>query len=424
MRLYQDERIWKLLPVLALAALLAGTVPRKGGASVSTSETGDLRRIVDGNTRFAFELYNRLRAEPGDLFFSPYSVSSALAMTYAGARHETARQIAATFHFGLPDERLHAAFGALVGLINGPSPGAGAAPARPYELVTANALWGDRGDTFLPAFLDLTRKDYGAGLRQVDFRNAHDAARREINAWVEGQTRERIRDLLGPGDVDASTSLVLTNAIYFKGAWASPFSEAATDAKGVFHLAGGRTATVPLMRQTARFAYRAGETFQLVELPYRGGALSMVVILPKTADGLPALEASLSPEVLAGWIGRASSAQVELTLPRFTMTRPTRLDKVLSDMGMPDAFGAGADFSGMNGRRDLSISAVAHKAFVEVNEKGTEAAAATGVMMARAGMLMPSQPVVFRADHPFVFLIRERSTGSVLFLGRLVEPKA
>jgi serpin B len=385
---------------------------------------------VEGNTRFALDLYGRLREDQGNRFFSPYSVSTALAMTYAGARGETAREMAEVLHFTLPPDRLHPAFHALIDHINGASgtqPGGEGKPkdqTRPYKLLTANALWGDRGDEFLPGFLDLVRSQYGAGLRPVDFRHAAEEARRTINAWVEEQTQGKIKDLIQPSDIDASTSLVLTNAIYFKGDWAHPFEESRTRKDAPFTTTGGRKVNVPLMTQTRPFPYLDGGTFQLLELPYARDELSMVVLLPKDVDGLPALEAQLSEANLTGWLGRTTRPPVMVELPKFSLTETLQLADVLGRMGMPRAFDpARADFSGMNGKRDLSISRVIHKAFVDVNEKGTEAAAATAVTMTRAAAIVPPKPVTFRADHPFIFLIRDRATGSILFLGRLVEPK-
>jgi serpin B len=414
--------VGRLLPVLGLAMLVACTVGAKGGAS--TMATADLKEtapVVEGNTRFALDLYARVRGAPGNLFFSPYSISSALAMTYAGARGDTARQMAATLHLEPRDDRLHAAFHVLIDHINGKDDRS----PRPYQLDTANALWGDQGDTFLAEFLDLTRTNYGAGLRQVDFRHDPRAARATINTWVEQQTRDKIRDLIGPADVTSDTSLVLTNAIYFKGDWAQPFAPSMTDEKATFHAPGGRDVTVPLMRQTAAFAYHDGGTFQLLELPYAGAALAMVVLLPNEVDGLSALEQSLSPAKLAAWLGATSRPRVDVALPRFTLTVPVRLAQVLRAMGMTRAFDAAqADFSGMNGRHNLSISEVIHKALVDVNEKGTEAAAATAVLMPRSLAVVRPKIVLFRADHPFLFLIRDRTTGSVLFLGRLVDPRA
>jgi len=420
MRLYRLDLVWRLLPGLAVAAV-ALTSGAKGGACVAETDLKDAAPIVAGNTRFALDLYDRLRGGQGNLFFSPYSISTALAMTSSGARGETAQQMAGVLQFNLPADLLHPAFHALIDHVNGKgTPGA----SRPYQLDTANALWGDQGDTFLPEFLELTRSNYGAGLRQVDFRHASEAARKTINAWVEEQTRDKIRDLLAPGVITSATSLVLTNAVYFKGDWAHPFAAAMTDEKALFHAPGGHDVTLPMMRQTRGFAYHDGGTFQLLEMPYAGEALGMVVLLPKEADGLPALEPSLTATHLSTWVAKASMAQVEVAFPRFRLTEPLRLAEVLRGMGMALAFDAArADFSGMNGRHDLSISEVVHKAFVDVNEKGTEAAAATGVVMARAAVMRRPKPVSFRADHPFVFLIRDRATGAVLFLGRLVEPK-
>ncbi|MFO0908759.1 MAG: serpin family protein [Isosphaeraceae bacterium] len=381
----------------------------------------EVKPVVAANTRFACDLYGLLRTGSGNLFLSPYSISTALAMTFAGARGSTARQMAQTLHFDPAPESVHAAFRGLIAHINGAD---GAKPgSRPYQLDTANALWGDQSEPFLPDFLELTRKNYGAGLRQVDFRNHPDVAARTINAWVEEQTRDKIRDLIGPSDVDRTTSLVLTNAIYFKGDWAHPFREAATKKDGVFHAPGGRQVTTPLMAMQRSFPYAEGDGFQVLEMPYAGDALSMVVVLPRKNDGLPDLEARLTEANLQGWLGKLRPREAQVEFPRFKLTESFRLASILRDLGMTDAFdGSKADFSGMNGQRDLLISEVIHKAFVDVNEKGTEAAAATGVVMTRAMAIAPAPPAVFRADHPFLFLIRDRVTDSILFLGRVLDP--
>jgi serpin B len=376
--------------------------------------------VVAGNTRFACELYARLRGEPGNLFFSPYSISTALAMTAAAARGETAHEMSATLH--LPDDpaAVGAGFRALIDRVNGK----GETPPRADELVTANALWLQQGQPFLPAFLDAARRDYSAEPHEVDFRSDTEGARRTINAWVERQTRDKIRDLIGPRTLNADTSLVLTNAIYFKGAWREPFPVAATDKDGTFTMADGRKTTVPMMAVTRSFGYHDGGAFRMVELPYAGGDRSMVVVLPTKPDGLPALEATLTAEALDGWLKKLAPRRVAMHLPRFRVEESFGLGETLQTMGMRLAFDRNrADFSGLTGKPDHFISAVVHKAFVDVNEAGTEAAAATAVamMMARAGPVAP--PVEFRADHPFLLLIRDRPTGSVLFLGRLAEPK-
>lgn len=377
--------------------------------------------VVAGNTRFAAELYARLRGgHQGNLFVSPFSVATALAMTSAGARGETLRQMAATLH--LPDDpaQAHAAFGALVRRVNGE----GLPEPRPDTLVTANALWLQSGEAFLPGFVDTVTARYAAALRPLDFAADPEAARRTINAWVEAQTLEKIRDLIGPNVLDRKTSAVLTNAIYFKGAWQSPFREAQTQKDAPFHAPGGRDVKVPLMSQTGSFGYHDGGTFQALELPYQGNARSMVVLLPKKPDGLAALEASMSGESLAAWVKGLAAKRVAVELPRFRLTEGFELSGALAAMGMADAFDPSrADLSGMTGRRDHAISAVIHKAYVDVNEAGTEAAAATAVAIRATMARIEPEPVSFRADHPFVVLIRDRTTGAILFLGRVVEPK-
>jgi serpin B len=266
----------------------------------------------------------------------------------------------------------------------------------------------------------LNKENYGAGLKEVDFAADAEGARKTINAWVEKETKEKIKELLRPGVVGSDTRLVLTNAIYFKGDWARQFKKDATREEE-FRLGGGKGVRAPLMRQRRTFGYLDGGTFQALEMPYAGKDLSMVVLLPKKLDGLPDLEKSLTPDDLVGWLKRLREQEVDVALPRFKLTAEFELKPVLSSLGMPLAFTAGkADFSGVDGSRKLFLSAVVHKAFVDVNEQGTEAAAATGVV-ARATAVHVTP--VFRADHPFVFLIRDRRSDSVLFLGRLANPR-
>jgi serpin B len=372
--------------------------------------------LVAGNNRFALELYARLRGQEGNLFFSPYSLSTALAMTYAGARGRTAKQMTATLRFPFGQEELHPAFASLIQELQGGEP-------RAYQLAVANALWGQQGHGFLAAFLELTQRCYGGGLRELDFVGATEAARIAINTWVERQTGDRIKDLLKPGILDSTTRLVLTNAIYFKGSWAAPFSETATREEPFF-IADDRTATVPMMGRTGLMMYLQERHFQALELPYAGGDLSMIVLLPREADGLPAFEETLTVSNLTEWVSKLDAEEVAVHLPRFRVTEELFLKPVLSAMGMPLAFDAEhADFSGMDDGKGpgLYIAAVVHKAFVEVNEEGTEAAAATGVAMAGRARFRP--PEVFRADHPFVFLIRDTRSGSILFIGRVAEPR-
>jgi serpin B len=403
-----------ILGIIGSLAALAVVPPahgRRGGAG------GDVAAVVKGNTEFALSLYGKLRAQAGNLFCSPYSVSTALAMTYAGARGQTAAEMAKALDFTLDPGHLHPAFGALQHqLIQGSGKKQG------YQLNVANALWGQEHFGFLPDFLNLTRRDYGAGLREVNFQSDPEAARRVINTWVEQQTHDRIKDLLPQGLLTTDTRLVLTNAIYFKGFWAEQFKKASTKQEP-FQLAGGGQVQVPLMHQTGHFQYHDGGTFQALELPYRGRELSLLVLLPKRVDGLAALEGRLTAANLAAWLGRLREQEVQVALPRFKVTGAFNLNQVLEALGMRQAFiPGGADFSGMSGTngRKLFLQAVVHKAFVDVNEEGTEAAAATGVAVAEEAE--PADPAVFRADHPFVFLIRDNRSGSVLFLGRLTNP--
>ncbi len=290
-----------------------------------------------------------------------------------------------------------------------------------YELSVANALWAQKGYQFLRAFLNTTTTNYGAGLNQVDFVSATEAARKTINDWVEKKTEGKIKDLIKPGVFNTLTRLVLTNAIYFKGNWARQFEKVETK-DSPFTVARDKNVTVPMMSQKAQFAYAETETLQLLELPYAGDQLSMVILLPKELDGLADLEKSLTPGSLRECLQGLRKQEVVVQVPRFKLTSEFSLARVLASMGMTDAFSREADFSGMTGDTELFISAVIHKAFVDVNEEGTEAAAATAVVMTLKSA--PLRPPIFRADHPFLFLIRDNQSGSILFLGRVVNPRA
>ncbi len=371
--------------------------------------------VVQGNSQFALELYAKLREKEGNLFLSPYSISTALGMTYAGARGNTADQMAATLHFDKDQEKLHPAFGQLIKQINGDG------KPRGYELSTANALWLQQDYHFRADYLKLVQASYGAELREVDFKTATEQTRQTINAWVEKQTKDKIKELLKPDVLDPASRLVLTNAIYFKGKWSSQFKKEVTRDE-LFFATADKKANVPMMHQKADFSYLDADKLQVLEMPYEGKDLSMVVLLPKKVDGLAELEKSLTTDNLHTWLGKLHKSEVEVTLPKFQTTSEFSLKKVLGDMGMKDAFDPGkADFSGMTASRDLYISAVVHKAFVDVNEEGTEAAAATAVIIReKAIRIAPT----FRADHPFLFLIRDTRNGSILFLGRIVDPKA
>jgi len=380
----------------------------------------DSAALIKGNNQFALDLYGKLKEKEGNLFFSPYSISTALAMTYGGARATTAEAMAKTLHFTLDSKELHPAFAALIQEING-------APKvdpkkRGYQLSTANALWAQKGYPFLPEYLRLTKDNYGAGVEEVDFARATEEARKTINNWVEKETHDKIKDMLKRGMLTPVTRLVLTNAIYFKGDWASQFKKDQTR-EDTFHLSGGKTIKTALMHQTRKFGYAENDAHQTLEMPYVGEHLSMVVLLPRKVDGLPALEKALAADNFAAGLARLQQQEVIVTLPKFKTTSEFSLKETLSALGMGIAFDGGADFSGMNGGKEsLSISAVIHKAFVDVNEEGTEAAAATGVILDNSPREPPPVPV-FRADRPFVFLIRDARSNSILFLGRINHPQ-
>lgn len=372
------------------------------------------RGVVDGNNRFALELYAKLREAKGNLFCSPFSISSALAMTALGARGKTAEQMGEVLH--LPhNEQTDAGFAALMRQLNV------GADKRGYQLSVANALWGQKGYGFKPDYLRTVKSHYGAGLSELDFAANPDAARKTINSWVEKETCEKIKDLLAKDTVGSATRLVLTNAIYFKGDWADQFNKKATYDEPFF-TGDGKSAEAPMMHRTAKYGYFDNDQLQALSMPYKGKELSMLFLLPRKKDGLAGLETAATAENVQKWIDRTRSAEVIVTLPKFKMTAEFRLVPTLMAMGMKDAFDASADFSGMSDREGLVISDVIHKAFVEVNEEGAEAAGATGVVVKETAIAPPKQSPVFRAIHPFLFLIRDNRSGSILFVGRVAKP--
>lgn len=403
---------------LAAVFVLVFTRPAWSVEPAPMEITDDIRAVANGGNEFATDLYARLRSDKStNQFFSPYSISTAIAMTYAGAEGPTQAQIAKVLHFPVPEAKLHSAFNTLGNLLafSDKTPG--------FQLRVANRLWGQKGFHFLPEFLHVTNANYGADLGLLDFKQA-EAARKTINSWIEEQTDRKIQDLIAPGVLDADTRLVLTNAIYFKARWTHEFSKSATT-DAPFHTSDSQQITVPMMHQTHRLRYAASDNVQLLELPYaEDGRLSMLILLPKKIDGLTDLEKGLTSENLQKWTAGLKSRPVKVHLPRFKMTSEFSLGDLLESMGMPLAFSDKADFSRMSTQEQLFISAVIHKAFVDVNEEGTEAAAATAVVMhPTAAFPSPEEPVEFRADHPFVFLIRDNRTQSILFLGRMLNPK-
>jgi len=387
--------------------------------------TSDQAEAVRDNNAFAIELYGRLRRQSGNLFFSPESISTALAMTYAGARSDTAAEMAKTLHFTLQPGQLHPAMGTLLRDRNAAHDG--------YQLREADALWVQQGYSLQPEFLKLNNDNYEAGLNQVDFRRATEASRQTINVWVEQRTKNKIGELLQPGNPNSDTRLLLTDAIYFKGDWEKQFNKQDTKDED-FHLSATRTIKTPLMHRTIEIRgcnYFDGGSFQALEIPYKNKGLSMAILLPRAMDGLSSFEQTLSPANMQQFLDQVRPAgEVIVTMPKFKIEAQFGLGDTLISMGMKKAFdGKMADFSGLASREtmqrdgNLFISAVVHKAYVDVNEEGTEAAAATaGRAMAASIPASPKPPIIFRADHPFMFLIRDNRSGGILFMGHVTNP--
>ena len=395
--------------VTVLIAFCNGT-PR-GFAKVREEE-----KVGPMNNAFATDLYARLSAKEGNLSFSPTSIQTALAMTWAGARGQTADEMAKVLHLGA-DGKTHDELGGFLGRLNEDGKKGG------YELSVANALWGLKGYPFMPAYVDLAKKKYGGNLSEMDFVRDAEGSRKIINDWVAKETHDRIKDLISAGAIGVDTRLVLTNAIYFKGKWDLPFVKERT-VDDDFTQGGGAKVRTPFMIQQEHFQYAEDDEVQVLELPYGHNDLAMRIFLPKKADGLAKFEKKMTAERLADLGGKLMRDDVIVWLPRFTMESEFELGDVLKAMGMKAAFdGGAADFSGMTSAEKLAISAVVHKAFVKVDEEGTEAAAATGVVMRATAMPMkPRLPKLFRADHPFVFEIMHQRSGAVLFMGRVAKP--
>jgi serine protease inhibitor len=378
-------------------------------------------RLARSSNAFGFDLYRGLGPGAGNRAISPASISTALAMTWAGARGGTAVQMQNALRFDGPPDAMLRASGSLAAALQDPS--------RPVIFRIANRLFGEKTLTFEPAYLDATKAAFGAALEPVDFKRKAEAARQAINGWVEEKTEKRIRDLVPAGGVSRETRLVLVNAIYFLGDWAEPFAKEATQ-PAPFSVSASAKKDVPTMHAVESFRFVAKDGLKAVELPYKGGQMSMLLVLPDAVDGLPALESSLTAERLDGIVASLAAARVHVSLPKFEIDPPGALglSQVLSKLGMADAFSpAMADFTAIadppDPRDRLFISEVFHKAFVKVDEKGTEAAAATAVVMDRAGAVM-TRPAEFRADHPFLFFIRDNASGMVLFMGRVADPSS
>lgn len=413
------------LPLVASALLLAplacgestdAPVPEQARSSLQranpTVPPADLAAAVAGNTRFDLDVYAQLRSQPGNLFYSSHSLVSALAMTYVGARGTTATELASALHFGLPDAQLHPAFNALDRALTAP-------PAHPgdFQLTIDDALWGQKGFTFLAPFLDALATNYGAGMNLLDFERDAEASRAFINAYIASRTNDLIPELLPEGSIGSDTRLVLTNAIYFKADWVEAFEPADTRPAD-FHLRGGSKVSVPTMHGIAHGKHARLEGYDALALPYKGERISMLILVPD-AGTFETFEAGLAPDVLTRAVGALAPAAIELAMPKFSLDQKVDGKAVLEALGVHAAFDD-ADFSGISTDAQLQISDILHQAVVKVDEKGTEAAAATAVVVGVTSV--PVSDVRIDLDRPFVFFIRDDATGALLFSGRLVDP--
>ena len=386
--------------------------------------TADVHELTAGNNAFAFELYQSLRSGEGNLLFSPYSISQALAMIYAGARGATEQQMADTLHFALPQERPHPAFNALDLELGSRSHATRRTKQGTFQLDIANTVWGQEGYPFRPEYLDLLALNYGAGIRLVDFKKDAAAAIKAINKWVSEETDGRVQDIVS--DLPEDTGFVLAMAIYFNAQWDLPFDREGTEDEP-FYLLDGDEEKVPLMHQQDDFLYTEGDGYQAIQLPYLNHDVTMVILLPREGR-FREIEERLTGDWMPSVV--FSRHEVILTMPKFSFeTSVLNLAETLGAMGMPDAFDASADFTGIIEQPGLIayIAKVLHKAFIDVNEEGTEAAAVTEVEMEvivgeAIGVPTEPPPIIMRIDRPFIFFIRDRETGAILFVGRVMNP--
>ncbi|PTL76710.1 serpin family protein [Vitiosangium sp. GDMCC 1.1324] len=425
----ETRRYW-LSPVVAVLVVLSGCAqetppPEAPGKLIASNlqratpevPVEELTSAATGNTELGVALYHQLASPGQNLFFSPLSITQSFAMVYAGARGNTAEQMRQALRFNLAPEQLHPAMNAIDLALHGRAARTQGAKETPPELRVVNATWGQQGQAFEADYLDVLAQQYGAGVRVVDFENEADSIRQRINAWIAGTTNDRIQNLLPEGSVTSDTRLVLTNALYFKGAWAEPF-EASMTRMAPFQLLQGGTQQVMMMQREATVPYMRRQGFEAFALPYSGEAFRMVFIVPDSGH-FAEIEAQLSAGFLDGVRGALVNRNFMLGLPRFRAETEFSLVEPLQQLGMVDAFNqVNADLSGISRQTRLFITGAQHKAFVAVDEAGTEAAAATGVVIG----VESAAPEPLLVDRPFLFLIEDVETKTVLFLGRIVKP--
>jgi serpin B len=423
------RKFFLLIVAFILAACSIRNEPVQGSIAKSEKErnenpvvnANDQTALVDGNNEFGISLYKSLAKENTNLIFSPYSISVALAMAQAGASNQTLTQMNEVLHFTLPGDSLHQTFNALQIALNSREQNNDNKKEKDFELDIANATWGEKTYTFLPEYLDLLAENYGAGIHLMDFINNTDGSRKEINQWVSDETEQKIKDLLAEGTITPQTRLVLTNAIYFKAEWMNQFKEDRTKPDD-FTLLDRSVIQVPMMTQSGNFAYLQENGFQAVSLPYKGDKLSMLILLPDQGF-FNQIKNELSADQISSIMNNLQKVEVDFSMPKFKVESSFGLKDILSEMGMPDVFEPGiADLSGMDGTKDLYISAVEHKAYIDVDENGTEAAAATAIVVGLTSM--PVEVNELKINRPFMYFIFDNESGSILFMGQILDPNS
>jgi len=394
--------------------IATSTVIKPSTPTVKVATIESLNSVINANNQFAFEMYSKLKKDNENLFFSPYSLSSALAMTYEGVKGKTAEEIQKVFHFPVDDNTRRSGYATIYNQINTTN--------SKYKFSIANALWIQNDYKILDEYINTIKNYYFGIATNLDFANKVEASRLTINKWVEDQTNNKIKNLFPAGTLDSTTRLVLTNAVYFKGSWVKPFKKDQTTDEDFSTFSG--SIKVPMMQMTdseAKFNYVENDTLQALEMPYEGDKLSMVIILPKSKD-LTSFEDGLSLKLITDLKNQMLNNRVDIFIPKFTFDTKYDMEETLGKMGMTNAFSSSADFSGLDGTKNLYIQKVIHQAFVDVNEEGTEAAAATGVAIALTSFMPPEEIPVFRANHPFIFIIQDKTNSNILFIGKVVNP--
>jgi serpin B len=401
-----------LIIVLAIISVF-GMELFSGDPELSTKQT-DPKMISEGNNIFMMKAYKVLAEEEKNIFISPYSISSALAMTFAGSVGNTEKEMAKALEFSGNNKNFHENFGKVTQSINDLS------SKGDIVLSIANSLWLAEGYKFTDEFLSINKTCYKTEMTNLNFAES-EKARTTINDWVAKQTKDKIKDLIPKNILDALTKLVLTNAVYFKAEWAEQFKKHNT-AESDFYAFGKNPVKAEMMKLKHHFNYMENDDIQFVELPYKGGDASMFVLLPKKKDGLKSVEKKLTFENIKRYTDSMKRTEVELHFPKYKITLSYELRELMKKLGMEDAFTGSANFSKMDEKNKLYISAIIHKTFIAVDEEGTEAAAATAVVMRMKSMPPSSDPIIFKADHPFFYYIQEKTTGTILFAGRLMDP--